>query len=249
MSDPSSSQPLPCLKDLQGPQRPAEGAGGARSPGAGWKGGSRLAQGTCACLPAQGRDCLPEAAKETPRDVSAQDTLPPPLTAASETARPHLDHWASSAASLRASSGDCCIGQGLPGRSESGARLPPSRLTGAAPPKSTCQSQRRFRPALPGLVAPGRPPRGQGRRQAGRASWSPPRRRPSGSPGRAPGSEARPRASLLLRAAASCPGVATGAPAARGRGEALQRRSAVVILAPGAGLDTSQSRGACVPHI
>lgn len=117
MSDPSSSQPLPCLKDLQGPQRPAEGAGGARGPGAGWKGGSRLAQGTCACLPAQGRGCLPGAAKETPRGVSAQDTLPPPLTAASETARPHLDHWASSAASLRASSGDCCIGQGLPGRS------------------------------------------------------------------------------------------------------------------------------------
>lgn len=121
----------------------------------------------------------------------------------------------------------------LPRRSESRARLPPSRLTRAAPPKSTCQSQRRFRPARPGRVAPGRPQRAQCGRQAGRASWSPPSRRPSGRPGRAPGSDARSGASWLLPRGSVLPAVVPGRPCSAKTGEALEGRVRGVILAPG----------------
>lgn len=121
----------------------------------------------------------------------------------------------------------------LPRRSESRARLPPSRLTRAAPPKSTCQSQRRFRPARPGRVAPGRPRRAQCGRQAGRASWSPPSRRPSGRPGRAPGSDARSGGSWLLPRTASCQRWYRGAPAARRLVRLWRGGSGEVILAPG----------------
>lgn len=51
-------------------------------------------------------------------------------------------------------------------RMRPGARLPSGRPTRAAPPKSTCQSQQRFRPALPGRVAPGLPPQRAGRRRS-----------------------------------------------------------------------------------
>lgn len=60
----------------------------------------------------------------------------------------------------------------------SGPRLQAGRPTRAAPPESTCQSQQRFRLALPGRVAPRRPPQ-----RAGHDAWSPPRGRPSGGPG------------------------------------------------------------------
>lgn len=80
----------------------------------------------------------------------------PPLTAAPPpppAARPHLDHWASSAASLRASSGGGCIGRGRRGHRVSGS-VPAQPTHRAAPPKSTCQSQLRFRPAYSQDVSP-----------------------------------------------------------------------------------------------
>lgn len=212
--------PAPDAALSNGLQRPRDlerAPGTLVGPGTTRQGGvSRPLQGTCASP--QGRGCLPGGAEEARRDVSTQDAPPPPLTAASETARPHLDHWASSAASLRASSGDCCIGQHCRGAAspEPGSRPAGSRLTRAAPPKSTCQSQRRFRPALPGRVAPGRPRRAQCGRQAGRASWSPPSRRPSGRSGRAPapGSAARSGASRCFLASGG-----TGRPCSAKTGE------------------------------
>lgn len=143
----------PCLHDLPGPPRPAGGSGRA-GPGLGGGGGEEgRAGGGCPRGSAGGRRPSPQGPPRPPQ----------------RRPRPHLDHRASSAASLRASSGTCCIGRG-----ESGARLPPGRPTRAAPPKSTCQSRRRFRPAFPGRVAPRRPPR-QLAAAGGAPSRSPPR--------------------------------------------------------------------------
>lgn len=105
----------------------------------------------------------------------------PPLTISRRT-RPHLDHWVSSAASLRVSSGDGCIGRGRRGRSVSGA-APARPSHRAAPPKSTCQSQRRFRPARSQDVSPPDGHRGGRAGRAGPATRYPPHSYPSGRPG------------------------------------------------------------------
>lgn len=214
MSDPSSSLTLPCLKDSKDPKGLERAQGALVGPGTTWQGGvCSPGQSTCASPPGQGLPPRgsaggPEGRLHTGRAAPSPDcrqrnrAAPPgPLGVLGRVPAGFLRGLLHRAA--------------LPRRSESRTRLPPHWLTRAAPPKSTCQSQRRFRPARPGRVAPGRPRRAQCGRQAGRASWSPPSRRPSGRPGRAPGSDARSGASWLLPRSASCQRWYRGAPAAR----------------------------------
>lgn len=247
MNGPSSSQTLPCLKDAKDPK------GLERAQGHSWAPGLHGREECAARVrvlvpPPQGRGCLPGGAQAARRDVSTQDAPPPPLTATSETARPHLDHWASSAASLRASSGDCCIGQHCRGAA---SPEPGSRPAGS-------RGQRRPSPRVSPSGASVRraqdvsPPDGHGGRNAGGRRGVPLGPRPADV--RRGGRAAPPGQTLGLEppgcffaAASVLPAVVPGRPCSAKTGEALEGRVQGGDPGPGAALDTLQSGAACVP--
>lgn len=142
-------------------------------PGTGWKGGGSLAVGVLVCsflpLPRGVLGVQPCSQQSPKRRRLPQDAPLPPQP-------PHPRRgptWTTGRPGPRSCvprPGAAASGADGRGRSVSGAGSRPGRPTRAAPPKATCQSQLRFRPALPGRVAPGRPPRRAGGRGGARQS-------------------------------------------------------------------------------